>query len=161
MFQVKIGHEFWQQTIIILIWYWSDFIVIFNKRIWRWRFGKNTSAEVVKMHYWFMMSSDLFVVQVPVIEVHVQKYQTLFSLIVNISIPSYFFIITLVFQQVELWNFAKLSMKDKFTTWKRNKLFSICRSYYFFESMKNKKKIKKQPPMFLSNDKNYCTESLE
>ena len=52
-------------------------------------------------------------------------------------------------------------MKDKFTTWKRNKLFSICRSYYFCESMKNKKKIKKQPPIFLSNDKNYCTESLE
>ena len=51
-----------------------------------------------------------------------------------------FFIIYSVFQQVELWNFAKLSLKNKFTTWKRNKLFSICRSYNFFESMKNKKR---------------------
>ena len=110
-----------------------------------------------------MVSSNLFVIHVPVIEGHVQKYQTLFSLIVNISTASYFFIITSVFQQVELWNFVKLSMKDKFTTWKRNKLFSICRSCQIFESMKNKqqKKIKKQHPIFLSNDKNYCAESLE
>ena len=43
-----------------------------------------------------------------------------------------FFIITTVFQQFELWNFVKLSMKDKFTPWKMNKLFSICRSYCFF-----------------------------
>ena len=74
-------------------------------------------------------------------EEHVQKYQTLFSLIVNISTPCYFFfflIIASIFQQVELWNFPKLSMKHKFTTWKRNKLFSIWRSYFSIEQRVNR-----------------------
>ena len=42
----------------------------------------------------------------------------------------------------------------------KEQTFSICRSYYLFESMENKKKIKKQHPIFLSNDKKLFVQRV-
>ena len=51
-------------------------------------------------------------------------------------------------------------MKDKFTTWKRNKPFTICRSNFIFEKRKTKQKKKKHLKI-CQKDKKYCVFILE